>query len=422
MDVLAHRPAIGHIPRLMTTRIGYFIPEFPGQTHMFFWREMEALREGGVVPEVVSTRLPDRAIMSHTWAEQARKETAYLFPPTFGSILGGCWTLLRAGPVGWWRTLAAWCSAEGKFRLLPLLFVGAQLAWLAARRGWRHVHVHSCANSAIIAMFANRLRKLSYSITLHGPLRDYGPNQKLKWVHSSFAIVITKKLMGEAREQLAGSLPPRIDLAPMGVDLKKFESAGSYRPWDGNGPVRLFSCGRLNPCKGHDDVVKAVARVREQGLDVRLHIAGEDDTGGGMRRLLEQLKTEHRLTVAVVLLGAVSEDVIRKELSEAHAFVLGSLEEPLGVAIMEAMAMRVPVVVTGAGGVPELVTDGEDGLLVPAREPARMAESLLKLLRDPGLASRLSESGRRKIETSFHSGVSAAVLRRCMDGVVPAQG
>jgi colanic acid/amylovoran biosynthesis glycosyltransferase len=407
----------------MTTRIGYFIPEFPGQTHMFFWREMQALRESGVMPEVVSTRLPDRAIMSHTWAEEARKETEYLYPPSFGSILGACWTMLRAGPAGWWRTLAALASADGsiftKLGLIPLVFAGAQLASLAARKGWRHVHVHSCANAATVAVFANRLRKLSYSLTLHGPLRDYGPHQKLKWAHSAFAIVITRKLMGEAREQLAGALPPRLELAPMGVDLQRFETASAYRPWTGDGPVRLFSCGRLNPSKGHDDVVKAVARVRDQGLDVRLHIAGEDDTGGGMRRLLEQLKTELRLTEAVVLLGAVSEDVVRKELSEAHAFVLGSLEEPLGVAIMEAMAMRVPVVVTGAGGVPELVDDGKDGLLVPAREPGRMAESLLRLLRDPGLASRLSESGRRKIETSFHSGVSAAVLRRCMDG---AQG
>jgi glycosyltransferase involved in cell wall biosynthesis len=74
-----------------------------------------------------------------------------------------------------------------------------------------------------------------------------------------------------------------------------------------------------------------------------------------------------RLDDSVVLLGAVSEEVVRKELSEAHAFVLGSLAEPLGVAIMEAMAMRVPVGVTGAGGVAELVDDGVDGLLVPVR-------------------------------------------------------
>jgi len=405
----------------MTTRIGYFIPEFPGQTHIFFWREMQALRDAGITPEVVSTRLPDRAVMSHTWGEEARKQTEYLFPPSFGSFLGACWTMLRAGPFGWWRTLAALACAESRLKLIPLVFIGAELAWLASRKGWRHVHVHSCGNSAAIAMLANRLRGLSYSLTLHGPLRDYGSNQKLKWAHAAFVIVITRKLLGEAREQLAGSLPSRIELAPMGVDLKKFETPATYRPWSGAGPVRLFSCGRLNACKGHDDVVRAVARLRDQGVEVQLHIAGEDDSGGAVRALLEQLKTELRLTEAVVLLGAVSEDVVRRELSEAHAFVLGSLEEPLGVAIMEAMAMRVPVVVTGAGGVPELVSDGVDGLLVPARAPERMADSLLKLLRDPGLAARLSESGRRKIETSFHSGVSADVLRRCMDGGAAAQ-
>src|SRR4029078_9798907 len=151
-------------------------------------------------------------------------------------------------------------------------------------------------------------------------------------------------------------------------------------------PVRLFTCGRLNPCKGHDDAVKAVAKLREQGIEAQLHIAGEDDTGGGMRRLLEQLKTELRLADAVVLLGAVSEDVIRKGLSDAHAFARRGVEEPLGVAIMEAMAMRVPVVVTGAGGVPELVDDGVDGLLVPAREPGRMGDSLLRPPPAPALA------------------------------------
>jgi glycosyltransferase involved in cell wall biosynthesis len=405
----------------MTTRIGYFIPEFPGQTHIFFWREMQALREAGILPEVVSTRLPDRAIMSHTWAEEARNQTEYLFPPSFRSLLGACWTLLRAGPVGWWRTLAALACAESRLKLIPLVFIGAELAWLAARKGWRHVHVHSCGNSAAIALFANRLRGVSYSLTLHGPLSYFGSNQRLKWAHAAFATVITRRLMGEAREQLGGSLPSRIELAPMGVDLKKFEASSSYRPWSGAGPVRLFSCGRLNPAKGLDDVVRAAGRLRDQGVDVRLHIAGEDDTGGGVRRLLEQLKVELRLKDAVTLLGAVSEDVVRKELAEAHVFVLGSVDEALGVAIMEAMAMRVPVVVTGVGGVPELVDDGVDGLLVPARAPERMADSLLKLLRDPGLAARLSESGRRKIETSFHSGVSADVLRRCMDGGAAAQ-
>jgi glycosyltransferase involved in cell wall biosynthesis len=403
----------------MTIRIGYFIPEFPGQTHIFFWREMHALRQRDVTPEVVSTRLPDRALISHDWAEVARKETEYLFPLTWRSALGAVWTMLRAGPGGAWRALVALLGCEGslftRLRRIPLVFMGSELAWLARRRGWSHVHVHSCGRSATIAMFANRLSGLPYSLTLHGPLRDYGSDQRIKWAHSAFAIVITRKLLGEVREQLAGSLPPVIELAPMGVDLEKFVR-GDYQPWRGAGLFRLFSCGRLNPCKGHDDLLRAAARLRDEGVDVHLRIAGEDDTGGGVRRQLAQLAAELHLTDRIALLGAVSEEAVRRELESAHAFVLGSLEEPLGVAIMEAMAMRVPVVVTGAGGVAELVDDGVDGLLVPPRDPRRMAESLTTLLRDPELALRLSDAGRRKIEKAFHSGVSADVLRRCMDG------
>ena len=91
-------------------KIGYFIPEFPGQTHIFFWREMQALREIGVEPAVVSTRLPDRSLISHPWAAEAQRDTEYLFPPRARNVLGAVWTLLRAGPRGWWRatvTLAA---------------------------------------------------------------------------------------------------------------------------------------------------------------------------------------------------------------------------------------------------------------------------------------------------------------------------
>ena len=74
--------------------------------------------------------------------------------------------------------------------------------------------------------------------------------------------------------------------------------------------------------------------------------------------------------------------------------------------------MKVPVVVTGAGGVPELVNDGVEGVLVPPRDPTRLAEALVKVLRDPSFARRLAEAGRQKIERSFHSGVSAQVLHR----------
>jgi len=72
-------------------RIGILIPEFPGQTHIFFWRELEALRAMGIEPELASTRLPPRAIMSHSWSAEAIDKTEYLSPPTPADVasIGG---------------------------------------------------------------------------------------------------------------------------------------------------------------------------------------------------------------------------------------------------------------------------------------------------------------------------------------------
>ena len=158
-------------------------------------------------------------------------------------------------------------------------------------------------------------------------------------------------------------------------------------------------------------MIDAVRLLQASGIDARLTIAGEDEGGGfGYRRVLETKLAASDLGDSVKLLGAVSEDSVRGELEAAHIFALASLSEPLGVAIMEAMAMRVPVVVTAAGGVPELVDDGIDGVLVPPNQPQMLAEQIAALARDPQRARRLSAAGRAKIEAKFSSERSAIVL------------
>ncbi|RKH58943.1 exopolysaccharide biosynthesis GT4 family glycosyltransferase EpsE [Corallococcus aberystwythensis] len=402
-------------------KIGYLIPEFPGQTHIFFWRELQALPGKGVSPELVSTRPPPARIISHSWAREAMTRTEYLAPPPPLGVLRAALEIARALPTGWARCLASIARAEGldakgRAQLVAFAVMGGRLASLARERGWTHVHVHSCANAAHVAMFAHLLSGLTYSMTLHGPLDDYGPNQREKWRHAKFAFVITKKLLGEVRQELAGSLPDRIELAPMGVELSRFQRTVAYEPWSGEGPLRLFACGRLNPCKGHADLIDAVGMLRKKGIDARLSIAGEDEAGGTTyRKVLEAKLAQDGLTDAVTLLGAVSEDVVKDGIQRSHLFALASLQEPLGVAIMEAMAMRAPVVVTGAGGVKELVDDGVDGVLVPPQAPAVLAEKLEKLARDPAEAVRLGEAGRRKVEEQFSSERSADMLARMLD-------
>jgi glycosyltransferase involved in cell wall biosynthesis len=398
-------------------KIGILIPEFPGQTHAFFWREIQELRRRGIEVDVVSTRAPPPGIVSHEWARQAIAETTYLVPPGWGGAMSIGAGLLHAFPGGWSRCARSIRDARvppgQRKRQMALAVVGAGLAELARARGWDHLHAHSCADAANVALYASRLSGLPYSLTLHGPLGDYGANQEEKWRRATFALVITEKLIQEVRSALDGSLPPRMALAPMGVDLDRFQRGEAYVPWEGRGPLRLFSCGRLNPCKGHDDLVDVVGRIADRGIDVRLTIAGEDESGGsGYRKDLEALVQGRRLGDRVHLLGAVSEKRVIAEIEGAHLFCLASKAEPLGVAIMEAMALGVPVVVTGAGGVPELVDDGTDGVLVPAGEPMAMADAVVALAHDPERARRLGDAGRRKVVESFGSGRSAEVLVR----------
>ena len=125
--------------------------------------------------------------------------------------------------------------------------------------------------------------------------------------------------------------------------------------------------------------------MRADGIDARLVIAGEDaDSGTGQfRRDLEGLVAELNLATYVRLPGALSEADVRKELEAAHVFGLSSDTEALGIVMVEAMAMRVPVVTTDVGGTTELVKDGTNGLAVPPRDPAALAAAIRRIATDP---------------------------------------
>jgi glycosyltransferase involved in cell wall biosynthesis len=208
----------------------------------------------------------------------------------------------------------------------------------------------------------------------------------------------------------------------MGVEVATFTRSTPYVPWAG-GPLRLFSCGRLNPCKGHADTIRAVRLLAARGMDARLAIAGEDEQGGtGYRRNLDRLVRSEGLAGRVELLGAVGEGEIVHHLDRAHFFVLASTAEPLGVAIMEAMSMAVPVVATAAGGVPELVEDGIDGILVAPGHPEAIAARIEELARDSERTQRLGQAARHKVVRHFDASRGGEVLARLLTAFRPEDG
>ena len=394
-------------------QIGYLIPQFPSQTHIFFWRELLALKESGVETDLISTRRPPQGVVSHTWSQEAAQRTVYLREHFGRSLIAVLVELIRNGPSGWMNCFNALRAnrEESQARQIGLILLGATLAAVARRRGWHHVHVHSCADSANIAMFAALLSGLRYSLTLHGPLMDYGGNQRQKWRHASFGIVITHRLLIEVRSALGDDAPERLEVCPMGVDLSVFTRRERYRPAVPGGPLWIFSCGRLNLCKGHADLIEAVKILRTEGIDARLEIVGQDEQGGsGYRVQLAALVESLGLNGYVTLSGAMSECHVRRGLEACHVFALLSIAEPLGVAIMEAMAMEVPVIATSSGGVPELITDAKDGVLVPPQDPRAAAEAIKRLVADDEKAIKIGLAARCTIIDRFQSKRSAEAL------------
>lgn len=392
-------------------KIAYLIPEFPGQTHIFFWREIQVLRNLGVEVDIVSTRKPPTEIVCHEWSEKAILQTQYLVPMHTRALLGASWIMLKAGPARWLRCVKViWQSKQASIRMrlqmLMLIPVAGRLIQLARKKGWKHCHAHSCAMSALLLLYVRLLADLPYSLTLHGPLSIYGPAQKDKWSHADFGITVTEQLRNEVISALPELCGGNVCVAPMGVDFKVFKRASKYAPPAHPGPFRIVSCGRLHFGKGHQDLIRAIAELRESNMDVYLTIMGE----GGERRALEGLIHKLGLDGKVVLTGAVPENTVRDELERAHLFALGSHDEAIGVATMEAMAMRLPVVVTDVGGVRELVRDGVDGLLVKPGAPGQMAEAIQCLLRDAKRCCRLGESGSKRVAERFGCERSAKLM------------
>lgn len=150
--------------------------------------------------------------------------------------------------------------------------------------------------------------------------------------------------------------------------------------------------GRVVPLKGHDDFVTCAGLLIPYHPHIKFLIIGDDLTHGGryIRYLKERVKREG-LERHVIFTGFIKS--IREVMAGLDILTLPAWEEPFGLVILEAMSVRVPVIATDSGGVPEVIRDGENGLLVPPHSPEALSKAILRILDDRGLAARLVQGG-----------------------------
>lgn len=160
---------------------------------------------------------------------------------------------------------------------------------------------------------------------------------------------------------------------------------------------RVTMIGTLIWCKGYEYALQAIRELKDNGIDVRLNILGD---GPERQRVLYTIN-DLELNDVVELHGRNSPEDVRKVLQHTDAFLLTSLSEGISNAVLEAMACGVPVVTTDCGGMREAVTNGVEGLVVPARDTAAIARALADLCEHPEVRLRMGLAGRQRIERSF---------------------
>jgi glycosyltransferase involved in cell wall biosynthesis len=200
----------------------------------------------------------------------------------------------------------------------------------------------------------------------------------------------------------------KIDLIPNGVELPTRVRSASRAAPDarGDGPL-VGMVGRLGWKKGYEHALEAFALLRERFPGLRVDIVGEGD----LRSELEGRIGRLGLDDTVQLLGQRSD--VPAQLERFDCFALSSVIEGMPNALLEAMAMGLPVVTTSAGGSAEVVEDGVSGLVVPPANPAALAEAVGRILGDRALATRFGEAAERRVRDHY----SLEAMLRLMDAL-----
>jgi colanic acid/amylovoran biosynthesis glycosyltransferase len=384
-------------------KLGYLVSQYPAVNHTFILREVIALRREGLDPCTVSIRRSDRRVemLSTDEADEHRRTFCVLGAGLTYVMLANLRTMLFR-PISYARALIyAWKLTRGTPKLLftySAYFIEAVIAGdYFERQGVTFVHTHF---SSTVLLILARIFPVRYSLTIHGPAEFadvVGFHMADKVAAATFVATISRYGSSQVMAACDPSHWHKIRTLRLGVDPQGFPPREVPSKRDGDA-LRLVFVGRLAPVKAQHILVETVALLSARGRKVLLDIVGE----GPNRPVLEKLIEERGMAAQVQLCGACNHDKVSDFYRNSDVFVLASFAEGIPVVLMEAMAMQLPCVATRITGIPELIDDGMDGLLVPPADPAALADAVERLMDDPALAARIGVAARNKILSTYN--------------------
>ncbi len=386
--------------------VAFVLKGYPRLSETFIAQEIRSLERLGLDIRLYSMRQPTEG-KRHPVHDEIKAPVVYLPEYLYqepGRVFRG-WRKARRLPGyaaarrAWRRDLRRDLTPNRIRRFGQACVLAAELPPEIGR-----IHAHFLHTPASVARYAALMRGLPWSVSAHAKDIWTTPDWELaeKLTCAAWAVTCTKA--GQARLASLAPTADRVALAYHGLDLSRFPRPAAPRAArNGDGAdVLILSVGRAVPKKGYDTLLAALAQL-PPALAWRFeHIGGGPD--------LPKLKAEaDRLGIAgrIAWRGGQAQAEVLEAYRRADVFALASRvaddgdRDGLPNVLMEAQSQALACVATKVSAIPELIADGETGLLVPPGDAAALAAALERLIRDPALRARLGAAGQARIAASF---------------------
>jgi glycosyltransferase involved in cell wall biosynthesis/aminoglycoside phosphotransferase (APT) family kinase protein len=392
-------------PRVRTA-VAVLMTRFPRIDETFILREIIELERNGQ-PVVVVPVLREDAPVIHEEAKPWVKRALYT-PFVSRDILASNFRALVKSPARYLRVLFSlifgmMLRPSTLVRSLAIFPKAVYLAEVLPAKGVRHMHAHFASHATTLAWLISSLSDLTYSFTVHGP--DVFVHRVLlaeKIRKATFIRCISTFNKAFLAGLYPGITDGKLEVVHSGLNPDVYDEAARRAPRAKKRP-RLLSVAALNPRHGYPLLIDACASLIRTGAEVECCIVGD----GPMRTVTEEWIAKHGLSDHVRILGNLPQHEVARLMGETDIFVAPNviatdgMMEGLPVSLMEAMAAGKPVVAAAISGIPELVQDEVNGILVDAAYAERLADAVRRLLADPQLRERMGRNGQKKVRAEF---------------------
>jgi colanic acid/amylovoran biosynthesis glycosyltransferase len=392
----------------MVQSVGYLFERFPRFTQTFCAREVAELYRQAMPVQVFSLYRPKEAIPEVNGLDRLR---IHYMPSTKNPVVIAKAHLFSPRLKKIWATGG---DRRDKRRFREAVYLGP----LLQNGGITHLHAHFASIAAHTAWWLKRLFGITYSFTGHAndifcPKPEHRISLDDLVREASFVVTETNYSANRLKQEFPYALD-KIVRVYNGLDLSIFKAAVSAAK-----PVRIISVGRLIEKKGWRYLIEACALLRDNGLSFDCRIAGDGPDEEALQHLIQQLRLNER----VHLIGPRAQSEIIDMLAESSLFVLPAIRDRHGdsdnlpTVLIEALASSLPVVATKVAGIPEIVEEGTNGLLVPEKESKQLAFAIERLCKNATRLRALGIESRRIAEHKFALEITVAQLKTLLEGV-----